>query len=308
MLDPVAPGIGGRAPVAILYFSGVGGTEVAARLLGRLAGPDIPCEVLSVEDPRAARRAAEPGLLVLCYPTYFLKPAPVMLDFLRSIPRGQGERRAVLVTTYELYTGDSNRRAALILRDRGIPVLGSFALRCPGTDVTCVVPDRLCGWLYRFERAFPRKTAKIARRVADLAAGTPGRGRIPAPKWYTPLAWILQVLALDGFIRFRNRVVVLEDRCTSCGICVRDCPRGAWRKTETGLEHSGELCDLCTRCVHRCPRNALVLVRRLKDNRRLDPALYGALGREAFEACAGFGEDGLRDRAAGFSPETGGAP
>ncbi len=285
MLDPAVPGVGGRAPVAILYFSGVGGTEVAARLLGRLAGRDTPCEVLSVEDPRAARRAAEPGLLVLCYPTYFLKPAPVMLDFLRSIPRGRGDRRAVLVTTYELYTGDSNRRAALILRDRGIPVVGSYALRCPGTDVTCVVPDRLCGWLYRFERAFPRKAEKISRRIADLSSAPPAARRIPAPKWYTPLAWVLQVLALDGFIRMRDRFTVLTDRCDSCGLCVRDCPHGAWSRTEGGLEHSGELCDLCTRCIHRCPRKALILVRRLKDNRRLNPALYGALGREAFEAC-----------------------
>ena len=245
MLDPAVPEVGGRAPVSILYFSGVGGTEVAARLLGRLAEPGTPCQVLSVEDPRAAERAASPGLLVLCYPTYFLKPAPVMLDFLRSIPEGRGERQAVLVTTYELYTGDSNRRAALLLRDRGIPVVGSFALRAPGTDVTCVVPDRLCGWLYRFERAFPRKAVRIARAIVNNAAAPPASGRIPAPKWYTPLAWILQVLALDGFIRFRDRITVLEDRCTSCGLCVRDCPRGAWRMTEEGSAHSGELCDLC---------------------------------------------------------------
>lgn len=295
-------------PVAILYFSGVGGTEVVAHLLGRLAGPGTPCEVLSVEDPRAAEKAAAPGLLVLCYPTYFLKPAGVMTEFLRGIPEGTGERRALLVTTYELYTGNSNRRAALLLRDRGIPVVGSYALRAPGTDVTCVVPDRLCGWLYRFERAFPRKAARIARSIADHAAA-PAAGRIPAPKWYTPLAWALQVLALDGFIRFRDRIRILEDRCTSCGLCVRDCPRGAWRKTEEGLEHAGELCDLCTRCVHRCPRKALVLVDRLRDNRRLDPALYAALRREAFEAYAGPGGNGhRRDRAAGLVPGTGGTP
>lgn len=309
MLDSVSPAPAPRPSVAILYFSGVGGTETVARLLGRLAGPDTPCEILSVEDPRAAVRAAAPGLLVFCYPTYFLNPAPVMADFLRSLPEGRGERRAVLVTTYELYTGNSNRRAALLLRDRGIPVVGSYALRAPGTDVTCVVPDRLCGWLYRFERAFPRKVSKIARRVADLAASPPAAGRIPAPKWYTPLAWALQVLALDGFIRFRDRITVLEDRCSSCGLCVRDCPRGSWRMTGAGPVHSGEHCDLCTRCVHRCPRKALVLVARLKDNRRLDAALYGALRRESFEACAGIGPRGRRrNRAAGLLPGTGGAP
>jgi len=296
--DPAAGGASRSPSVAILYFSGVGGTRIVAELLGGMVGPGTACEVLSVEDPRAAQRAAAPGLLVFCYPTYFLKPAPAMLDFIRSVPADLPGRQALLVTTYELYTGNSNRSAALLLRDRGIPVVGSHALRSPGTDVTCVVPDRLCGWLYRFERGFPRKAAEIARKIADLAACPPREGKVPAPKWYTPLSWILQVLALDGFIRFRDRITVLEDRCTNCGLCVRDCPRGAWRSSERGPEHSGELCDLCTRCIHRCPQNALVLVRGLKDNRRLSPPLYDELRRKALAACAGLPETGERKGAA----------
>lgn len=291
-----------RAPVVILYFSGVGGTKVIAELLGRLLAQRIAreCEVRSIEEEGAADAAARAGFLVLCYPTYFLKPAPAMRDFILSLPPSAEGRRVALVTSYELYTGNSNRVAAGLLGGRGFDVAGAYELRAPGSDVTCVVPDWACGWLYRFETRFPRKIAEIAQRVAALAnslpAGDaparssaadlpPAANGIPSPKWYTPLAWPLQVLFLDGFIRWKDRMKVLEERCSGCDLCVRECHRGAWCRTGTGLEHRGETCDLCLRCVHHCPGRAIVLKKGLKDNRRLDGALYRALSREAEKAC-----------------------
>jgi len=296
-----------QTPVTILYFSGVGGTRVIAELLGRLLVPRIArgCEVHSIEEDGAADAAARAGFLVLCYPTYFLKPAPAMRDFILSLRPGGEGRRVVLVTSYELYTGNSNRVAAGLLGDRGFAVAGAYELRAPGTDVTCVVPDWACGWLYRFEPRFPEKIADIAQRVAVLAESQPAGGSpskysaadsppaaahpaeagIPSPKWYTPLAWPLQVLFLDGFIRWKDRMKVLEERCSGCGLCVRECRRGSWRRTGAGLEHRGETCDLCLRCVHHCPKRAIVLKRGLKDNRRLDGSLYRALSQEVAKAC-----------------------
>ncbi|HWR13023.1 MAG TPA: hypothetical protein VN445_14460 [Rectinemataceae bacterium] len=310
------------APLMILYFSGVGGTKVIAELLGRLLADRIAreCEVRSIEEDGAAEAAARAGFLVLCYPTYFLKPAPAMRDFILSLPPDGEGRKVALVTSYELYTGNSNRVAAGLLGGRGYAVAGAYELRAPGTDVTCVVPDWACAWLYRFESRFPGKIAEIAQRIAALAAALPAesppvgdgpaadessgrapsgvaprdlprsefpraRAGIPSPKWYTPLAWPLQVLFLDGFIRWKDRMKVLEERCSGCDLCVRDCHRSAWRRTGAGLEHRGETCDLCLRCVHHCPRRAIVLKKGLKDNRRLDGSLYRNLSREAEKTC-----------------------
>lgn len=291
-----------RAPVIILYFSGVGGTKVIAELLGRLLATRIArgCEVHSIEEDGSGEAAARAGFLVLCYPTYFLKPAPAMIDFILSLSPDMEGRKVALVTSYELYTGNSNRVAAGLLGGRGFAVAGTYELRAPGTDVTCVLPDWACGWLYRFERRFPEKIADIAQHIAALAAALPAESMpvedgvaedapaatgIPSPKWYTPLAWPLQVLFLDGFIRWKDRMKVLEERCSGCDLCVRECHGGAWRRSGTGLEHRGETCDLCLRCVHHCPRLAIVLKKGLKDNRRLDRGLYRALSREAEKAC-----------------------
>ncbi|MDX9826942.1 MAG: EFR1 family ferrodoxin [Spirochaetia bacterium] len=285
MSGRIAEPLAASPRVSILYFSGVGGTRVVAEVLETCLSGLTSCEVHSIEGKEAAEAVARANFLVLCYPTYFLKPAPAMVDFALSLPLETQNRKVALITTYELYTGNSNRGLARLLRDRGFTMAGAYELRAPGTDVTCVIPDWLCGWLYRFEGRFPDKIAKIAQSIAALAEAATSEGRIPGFKWYTPLAWPLQVLFLDGFIRWKDRMKVLEERCSGCGLCVRECHRGAWRRTDKGLEHSGETCDLCLRCLHHCPGRAIVLKPRLKDNRRLDTLLYQALSIEARGAC-----------------------
>lgn len=280
IVEPSSP----PSSVGVFYFSGVGGTRVVAEILGvRLSGR-TNCEVRSIEEKEAASAAARADSIVLCYPTYFLKPAPAMVEFVLNLPGETRNRKVALITTYELYTGNSNRRLARLLRERGFTMAGAYELRSPGTDVTCVIPDRLCGWLYRFERHFPDKIAKIAQSILSQTEWANSGERIPGLKWYTPFAWPLQVLFLDGFIRWKDRTKVLDERCSGCDLCVRDCHRSAWHRTDKGLEHRGAPCDLCLRCVHHCPGRAIVLKPRLKDNKRLNKSLYQALAQEALEA------------------------
>ena len=109
---------------------------------------------------------------------------------------------------------------------------------------------------------------------------------MPATKWYTPLAQVLQRAFLDGFFEWRKRIRVISDRCSGCGACVSGCARGGWVQEGTELRHEPERCELCTRCIHHCPRSAIVLSRRLKDNKRLDRTLYARLKAEARAALA----------------------
>lgn len=53
-------------------------------------------------------------------------------------------------------------------------------------------------------------------------------------------------------------VLVDVEKCTGCGICVRDCPLGAMRMHERRPEVSNR-CSLCGACVKFCPEGALRL-------------------------------------------------
>ncbi|MDP3178168.1 MAG: EFR1 family ferrodoxin [Spirochaetaceae bacterium] len=278
--------------VAILYFSGTGGTAIVARLLAEAISERLPCAVAEVYDPRSRALAGNARFLVFCYPTYYLRPAPSMREFIASLPRFEPPRSAFVVTTYELYSENSLRACALMLKDRGIMVVGWGSVRAPGSDVTLVLPERLCPWLYLFEKGLGRKLASLAEKIG-AAASEPApasasalAGRIPAPKWYTPFAQLLQIALLNHFDLFRSRLRALGERCDGCGACAAACDRKAWRMEDGHPVLESDRCELCGRCLHRCPRRAIVLIAALKDNRRLDGRLYAALEVRAREEVA----------------------
>jgi ferredoxin len=266
--------------ISLVYYSGTGGTRLVAELLGELLSERNEIRVLPVSDTRAAAEVAEADFPVFLYPTFFLRPAPSMREFIGRIGPFAPPRDAYVVTTYELYAENSIRAAALALKARGVAVTGSRAVRAPGSDVTCLVPSRLTPWLYRFEKAWPRKLLSIAAEIDDLAGGRPRGASIPAPKWYTPFAQLLQLTILNGFEGWRGKFRVLGDRCSLCGACVAGCDRRAWELSAGVLLHIPERCELCLRCAHHCPRKAIVLIEGLKDNRRLDRRLYASLKEE----------------------------
>lgn len=272
-----------RKRVAVIYHSAAGGTRIVAELLGELLSTDHDVRVTHVYETGAIEEAEHADFAVLCYPTNFLRPSPSMEEFIRRLVPSCRRQPAYLVTTYELYAENSLRTCALSLKAKGMVVTGSAAIRAPGTDLTCVLPDWLCTWLYRFERRFPKRLRSIAREVAALARGG-GRERLPQWKWYTPVAQALQRGFLDGFFEWRDRIHILPERCTDCGGCIARCNRGAWAREGNAICHHPELCELCTRCVHHCARNAIVLSYTLRDNKRLDARHYAGLRARARKA------------------------
>lgn len=73
-----------RSRIALLYHSGTGGTRLVAELLGEILAVKHESRVKGIQDPRAVEVAADCDLLVFCYPTYFLRPAPSMREFIEG--------------------------------------------------------------------------------------------------------------------------------------------------------------------------------------------------------------------------------
>ncbi len=61
---------------------------------------------------------------------------------------------------------------------------------------------------------------------------------------------------------FRGAIVIDPDKCTGCGLCVRDCPAGGLRlekksRDEFKLMHHPASCAYCGQCERSCLRGAI---------------------------------------------------
>lgn len=127
-------------------------------------------------------------------------------------------------------------------------------LACKTCEIACAVEHSVSKSLFAaiFEKPIPRKRLYVehaeGRRVPILC-----RNCEPAP---------CLDACLSGAVYRENNVVMLrEERCTGCWMCIMLCPYGVvGRRSE---ERIAVKCDLCPEqetpvCVESCPTKALV--------------------------------------------------
>jgi ech hydrogenase subunit F len=61
---------------------------------------------------------------------------------------------------------------------------------------------------------------------------------------------------------YRGAIVIDPEKCTGCGLCVRDCPTGALKlekksRDEFKLIHYPARCAYCSQCESSCVRGAI---------------------------------------------------
>lgn len=277
--------------LVILYFSATGGTRVAAELLTELLirnsdcsdpeNPAISVQLVAIEESGAKEKALAADFLLFCFPTYYLKPAQPMLEFVLGLGRARNALPCYLIVTCELYSENCARRLAKTLASQGFIVTGAGVLRAPGSDVTAVLPAFMVPWLYRYERGFEEKLSRLSREIKGLVTKVPPIERLPRARWYTLFTQLLQIIALNHFDGWRYRLRVLREHCSLCGRCASYCPSASLRMTTAEVQINADSCLLCCRCIHACASRAIVLRGRLQDNKRIDPRLLGELKEQA---------------------------
>lgn len=207
---------------------------------------------LGLEELAAALRLSD--MLVLAYPVFAANFPPAMKRVLSRIAAAEaGPLRAACLCTMGYVDAQGPFAAFRALRDAGLEGMGYMPVLLSNNVCVPRLPARIASAALIAKRK-AAALSPIARFAAALGAGKSFvRGIGP----YLIPGIFIRKLAAKRLERPSLLLSWDEERCSRCGLCVRECPMGALSFEEDRLI-IGEECTYCTRCYNRCPTQAIL--------------------------------------------------
>jgi ferredoxin/flavodoxin len=232
----------------IVYFSGTGGTALAAETLSAsLRGKGAQTRVSEIFHGRLPQ--AEPGeRLVVMFPVYAGDAPSPVTRWIATLNWAQGGKAAVIAVSGggEMTPNTASRvKTIRRLEQRGYRVIGEYML-CMPSNLIVPTPEATA---LRLLRALPEQCGRIAD---EILTDTPNRKR-PLRKDRIILPFFA---AEKAGSKLFGKTLKANGACTACGLCAERCPQGNIRM-RNGKPAFGWRCALCLRCVYACPQRAI---------------------------------------------------
>ena len=235
--------------VHIVYFSGTGGTKLAAEHLAadlQRQGAAVVTDILRAGAPLAAGEPSD--LLVVMYPVYALNAPGPVYAYIRSLEPVVKTPAAVISVSGggEVTPNRACRvRTIRLLEKKGFDVFYENMLVMPSNTLTPTPADIAL----RLISVLPGKTAGIA---ADLVRG---RRRRTEPGLLNRILAVFGEFEKPG-ARLIGHHIKISPSCTGCGVCAANCPSGNITLRD-GRPVFGKSCVTCLKCFYSCPLRAL---------------------------------------------------
>jgi len=234
----------------ILWFSGTGNSAYVARELAH----QLDCEARFIPRTDASSITPEAGVkgppLIFVFPVYSWGVPPIVLEFICSMPRGEGRQIYCLMTC-----GDETGLAPRMFRRhaglRGWRVAGIWSVIMPNTYVF------LPGFDVDSPQVEERKLTAVDSRIYEISQAI--RKSHQGDDYISgSLAWFKTALIYPLFKRWG---IIRSGwwhtaECTGCGICAKVCPVQNI-KIMDGKPIYSDRCTSCLSCYHHCPQRAI---------------------------------------------------
>lgn len=259
-----------KTKILILFHSGVGNTRYIATKMHEQLSMSHSVDLYSIEAIPKYVDINNYTALIIGFPIYHSHPSKRILAFVRSLERLHNPIPTYLFDTCSMYAANAIRIFSKLCVEKNlIPVLSRDFKGCPATDGTLLVPS-----IKRFFR-FPKNLNSIINRdLNDFCAlinKPPFHPNIPRFKLYSIPNYPNKIA---GHM-IQSKIHLIQNECTRCNKCVRNCPVNAISINQEGYPHIDmKQCESCYRCVHHCPTHSLSLNKKRSHKRLLDQLFY----------------------------------
>lgn len=242
--------------ILILYFSGAGATLKTAQLMHSYinTSENYAADIHSMEKDFKDNINSYDALIIGT-PCYHCSPCNALVSFFSKLPKLTSKIPAMIFNSYSLFSCNTNRITAKIIKEKNINTVYDTAYRSPASDGTLIVP--FIKRFFEFEKKYYAKIYQDCKNYLTII-DKKYKGYIPHFKLS---AVINSPNKLIGSLLTLN-IYTHENKCVKCDKCINDCPHHALYKNKKNYPAFIKArCENCYRCIHHCPKNALSLSR-----------------------------------------------
>lgn len=231
----------------VLYFSATGNSEYVASRIAEATNDDLINITKCLKDSVLEFDLYKGERIGIVVPTYCWGLPPVVMDFLKAVKFNTvGRHYTYIVATCGGSTGIVDRQAAVILKDKGMPLHASFGVRMVDNYTVAFNVKNHKKNLQVLAQAEPF-IDEIIRLVTCKASGNYNK-----IKGFVAGAYALQTVYQKDLPRKTKRFKA-DNKCIGCGKCAKECPCSAIEMVDGKPVWVKEACTQCFRCIHRCP-------------------------------------------------------
>ncbi|RAP54500.1 MAG: hypothetical protein BZ137_01930 [Methanosphaera sp. rholeuAM130] len=243
----------------IIYFSATGNCKYAATRISQKTGDKIVSIIQLNKNTDYCIELENDESLGIVIPTYFYGLPVLVKEYLSKMTIKTDNENPYLysVSTYGTTPGGSIEIINNILNDKGHELSSKYTLQMVDTwtvEFDLTKEENIAYFTKNTEDKLNSIIESVMeRRNDDLTEKTKGK------LFYTFAQFAYELDRKTSYFS-------VDDSCTGCGLCQRDCPVEAIEIKGGKPVWIKDKCLICFRCIHRCPAFSIEYKHKTKVN------------------------------------------
>ena len=241
----------------ILYFSGTKNslmvaTEIEKKIKEKELGKCVKMPIFQFD----SQNEIHVDTLGIVCPVYWLGLPCIICDTISNMKIRSGTY-IYTVVTMGVYSGNALAEMERLLRQKNLSLSYGAAVKCPDNYST------LLG--YQKTKKHNEMLRNARKTIQKIAADICEQKQNKIPKFHKSLDLLFSDYRRS--LGKQEKRFVVEDRCTGCGLCQRECPVQNIRLVQGRPKWLGH-CEFCISCISVCPQNAIQIGKKTKGKPR----------------------------------------
>ncbi|MGL4774748.1 MAG: EFR1 family ferrodoxin, partial [Clostridium sp.] len=201
-----------------IYFSGTGNTRYCVEQFVKKS--DEASLAISIEDTQVINAIKSNKLIVFGYPIYFSNLPKIVRDFIENNKEVFKNKDIYIISTMGLFSGDGAGCSARLFKKYGANIVGGLHLKMPD----CIGDEKLLKKSKEENmKLIQEAVIKIENAVNKFKEGNPTKEGLNI-MYHLAGLFGQRLWFYNKTKEYSNKVRINENKCISCGKCVKVCP------------------------------------------------------------------------------------